>query len=76
MKKKLWITNHPKSIQGFWPRRTCEYFEGLPQKTYKYSVEEFIEMGYIGIYVNMTREEYEKYPLVANPKQFKEKIDE
>ena len=68
----MWVTNHPKPIEGFWPRRVCEYTEGPPKATYKHSIEEFEAMGYIGIYVDMDRKDYIKLPLAPNPKKFRE----
>ena len=71
MKRGDWITNHPKPIESFWPRRTCKYIEGLPKKTDHYSVEEFISMGYIGIYLDEDVEDYYSLTKVKNPKEFK-----
>lgn len=67
---KTWITNSPPPLRGFWPRRAVEYFEGDPMPTEKYSLEHLKDMGYIGIYVDMDKNEYLKYPLVKNKKDY------
>lgn len=62
-----WITNHPKSHKGLIPRRVgVTYYDGEPKATEKYSVEDFKKMGYVGVYVDITDEEYKKFPL-GNP---------
>ena len=70
MTDPLWITNHPHPIKGMWPRRAgVEYFEGEPKATLKYSAEELQAQGLVGVYVNMTRPDYDRLPLVRNPKE-------
>jgi hypothetical protein len=40
----LWITNHPKSLKGLWPRRAgCVYIEGEPRGTFAYTAEQLRE---------------------------------
>lgn len=68
MKELLWITNHPKSVKGMWPRRDgVEYVEGEPKATHKYSVDELKEQNLVGVYVNMDAESYFKLPLIMKP---------
>jgi hypothetical protein len=62
-----WITNHPKPIQSLWPRRAANYVEGLPKASEKYSVKELENQGLIGIYVDMSREDYDKLPILKRP---------
>lgn len=69
----IWITNHPKPLMSMWPRRAgCEYIEGPPKATFKYTVEEFESVGTIGVYVDMEESLYRKLPLMKNPKEMKE----
>ncbi len=72
MKKGDWVTNHPVSIKGWWPRRTAKYKEGRPKPTLDFSVEDFESKGYIGIYLDEEVESYYSLPLVKNPKELKE----
>lgn len=70
MKELLWITNHPKSVKGLWPRRDgVEYIEGMPKATLVYSVEDLIKQNIIGVYVDMTPEEYYKLHIINSPKK-------
>lgn len=65
MKELLWITNHPKSVKGLWPRRDgVEYIEGKPKATHVYSVEELQKQNIIGVYVDMIEDEYYKLPII------------
>lgn len=68
MKELLWITNHPKSVKGMWPRRDgVEYIEGDPKATLKNSVEELKMQQLIGVYVDMDEETYRKLPVIWKP---------
>lgn len=68
MKELLWITNHPKSIKGLWPRRDgVEYIQGEPKSTKVYSVEELKKQGLIGVYVDMLAEQYYSLPIITKP---------
>jgi hypothetical protein len=65
MKELLWITNHPKSVKGLWPRRDgVEYIEGEPKATSVYSVEDLQKQNIIGVYVDITSDEYYKLPII------------
>ena len=64
----LWITNHPKSLKGMWPRRAgVTYIEGPPKSTEAYSVSELVSQGLVGAYVDMPEAEYRKLPLIRTP---------
>ncbi len=68
MKELLWVTNHPKSVKGMWPRRDgVEYIEGDPKATLKNSVEELKMQQLIGVYVDMDEESYRKLPVIWKP---------
>ena len=68
--KMLWITNHPKSLKGLWPRRAgCVYIEGEPMGTDSLRVDELKAQGYVGAYVEMPEEEYRKLPIVRTPQE-------
>ena len=70
MKQLLWITNHPKSIKGLWPRRSgVEYIQGEPKATAAYSVDELKSQGLVGAYVDMDAEEYRKLPIIKSAKE-------
>jgi len=67
-----WITNHPKSLKGLWPRRAgYTYIEGEPKKTEACSVQNLKSCGIIGIYVDMPDEDYRKLPIVKNPNELR-----
>ena len=67
--KLTWITNHPKSIKGLWPRRIgVDYIEGKPMGTHAYSSDELAQSGLIGVYVDMPMEQYRQLPLAKTPK--------
>lgn len=69
----MWITNHPKSIKGLWPRRVgCEYVKMRPRASETYTVKELEADGIVGVGVNMTREEYYALPVARNPEEFAE----
>lgn len=69
----LWVTNHPKSIQGLWPRRVgCTYIEGEPKKTDVYTSEDLKKQNIIGVYVDMKPDDYYSLPVVRTPKELKE----
>lgn len=69
----LWITNHPKSLAGLWPRRVgCEYVEMEPRGTPFRSTEQAKVDGDIGIGVRMKAEDYYALPVAKNPKEFAE----
>ena len=70
MKELLWITNHPKSVKGLWPRRDgVQYLEGEPKATSVYTVEDLKKQKIIGVYVDMIAEDYYKLPLINSPKK-------
>lgn len=63
----LWITNHPKSYKGLIPRRIgVEYFDGEPKATNTYTIEELKSQNLVGVYIDITLEEYRKFPM-GNP---------
>ena len=67
-----WITNHPKSLTGLWPRRAgCEYIQGEPMGTETYTSEQLKAEGYVGAYVDMPEAEYRKLPLVRTPQELR-----
>ena len=64
-----WITNHPGSLKGMWPRRLgVEYIEGEPKATEKYSAEKLKQEGLIGVYVNIPLQDYYDLPIIKSPK--------
>lgn len=64
-----WITNNPKSVKSLWPRRFgVEYIEGAPKATDIYSVEELRAQNIIGVYANISKDTYNKLPLIKSPK--------
>jgi hypothetical protein len=70
MNELLWITNHPKSIKGLWPRRDgVEYIEGEPMATHVYTTDDLKRQRLIGVYVDMPANEYYKLPLIMSPKK-------
>ena len=68
---KTWITNHPRTFKACIPRRIgVEYFDGDPKPTKEYTVEQLKANGIVGVYVNISMEEYLKNPL-GNPNKKK-----
>ncbi len=67
----IWITNHPKSVKGLWPRRAgCEYIEGEPKgRDPQFPVDALKNLGLVGIYVDMPEDEYRKLPIVKTPQE-------
>ena len=69
-KELYFVTNHPKPIQSFWPRRAgVNYFEGEPKSTDTFSQNELRERGIIGIYSDVPREETRIHRLVWSQKE-------
>jgi hypothetical protein len=68
IQKGEWLTNHPKPLNSFWPRRPITYVEGDPKETSKYSVEDLIAMDYIGIYSGEDVIDYFNLPRFYNQK--------
>ena len=67
----IWITNHPKPLKGMWPRRVgCTYLEGEPKGTDSLRVDELKAQGYIGVYVDMSQQDYRQLPLARNPMEY------
>lgn len=65
-----WVTNHPKSVRGMWPRRAgVEYHEGAPQSTEAHTSEELARQGLVGVFVDMPLDQYRQLPLVKNPSE-------
>lgn len=68
----LWVTNHPKSLKGMWPRRIgVVYLEGRPKATEAHTSEELESQGLVGAYVDMDEAEYRKLPLARTPADLK-----
>lgn len=69
----IWITNHPKSLKGLWPRRAgCVYIKGEPKASFFYTQKQLKKKGYIGVYVDMDEAEYRKLPIVKTPQELEE----
>lgn len=66
-----WVTNNPRTILNWWPRRAgVRYREGPPKETHAHTREELEGMGLVGIYIeDMTLEAYRKLPMVSSPKE-------
>ena len=65
-----WITNHPRTHKGMWPRReNVNYIDGPPKATDDYSVEDFENMRIVGVYVDISLEEYKNHELIWKPKK-------
>lgn len=68
----IWITNHPKPIESFWPRRKdVVYTEGeVVEASETFPKRRLEELGYIGIYADVeSREEYYKKELIRGPQK-------
>lgn len=69
VKKGDWVTNYPKPIDKWkFKRKNIKYREGLPKATNWYSIDEFIEMGYVGIYLDEDVDSYETEQFEFNEK--------
>lgn len=51
-KKGDWVTNFPRSLKGYWPRRDAKLVEGPPKATFAHTVEELQGRKLIGIYLD------------------------
>ena len=68
----LWVTNHPKTVKGMWPRRIgVVYIEGPPKATESRTAEKLASEGLVGVYVDMDENEYRKLPLARTPADMK-----
>ena len=55
----VFITNHPKGLDSFWPRRQgVVYSAGPPRATSQYSEQELRGQGLIGIYADKFYPDY------------------
>ena len=48
----MWLTNHPRTYKGWFPRRDVKLKDGPPKATDTYSVEEFEEKRIVGVYLD------------------------
>lgn len=71
-RKGDWITNVPRSIKTFWPRRKCLYYEGPPHETDAYSQKTLIEMNIVGVYLAEDIEvaDHNHLPRALTPKEY------
>ena len=70
-----WLTNNPKTIRSWYPRRSVKMVEGKPKETGEYTVEELESKGMIGIYLDEDlAHEWEEYPLCGNPREWESRI--
>jgi len=68
-----WVTNTPKTIKGYWPRRVADFVEGPPKATKSYSVEELTALELVGVYLGEDLEvPLKALPLARNFKDFEE----
>lgn len=72
LSRLLWVTNHPKSLKGMWPRRIgAVYIEGPPKATTVHTTDELARQGLVGAYVDMNEAEYRNLPLARTPAELK-----
>jgi hypothetical protein len=50
--KGEWVANNPDSIMSYWPRRDAALREGTPNATFRYTVQELLDMNFVGIYLD------------------------
>lgn len=63
-----WITNNPRTIRGIEKREGVEYHQGPPKESQcaaVFTLADLKEMKLVGLYVNISREEYMKRPLTG-----------
>ena len=70
MLKGSWMTNNPKTLLSWYPRRAVLLREGSPKATSEYTVEEFEAMGIIGIYLNEDIEDLSAMKMCQNRKEW------
>ena len=59
---KIWVTNFPRSVRGFWPRRRgVNYFEGPPKKV------PLLAEHHVGIYTDDP--DHRDKPLIKSPSE-------
>ena len=51
-KKGEWVTNVPRSVKGYWPRRDAKYSQGDPKGSDKFPVEKLKELKIVGVYLD------------------------
>jgi hypothetical protein len=58
-----WVTNHPKGLQSFWPRRKgVKYFESVPMPSFAHTSQALLEQGNVGIYLAADVDSYFQMP--------------
>lgn len=71
MHARDWVTNHPKSIKGYWPRRAVPLMEGAPKLADGYEGSKLV-----GIYLaDNLLAPLVFYPLCATPDEYREQMD-
>ena len=50
--KGTWLTNHPRTYRGWFPRRDALMYDGPPKATEAYTSEELAEKRIVGVYLN------------------------
>lgn len=50
--KGEWLTNHPRTYRGWFPRRDAKMVDGPPKATDKYTVDELLAMKQVGVYLD------------------------
>lgn len=74
-KQGHWLTNNPKTIKSWYPRRAVKLYEGDPKATDTYSVDELKSMGIVGIYLDEDLEVcIKELPLCKNQKEWEAEI--
>jgi hypothetical protein len=79
MDKKLkgaWMTNNPKSLLSWYPRRAVLLREGSPKATSEYTVEEFKAMGMVGIYLDEDVEDLSSMKMCTNRNEYMKNLRE
>lgn len=67
---RTWITNIPKTSKSLWPRRAgVVYHDGEPRATAAFSAAALKARKIVGVYVDITREEYNMLPRINKPEK-------
>lgn len=75
MKKGDWITNNPRGIKAWFPRRACKVVEGEPRPSQQYGTEYLKSRGIVGIYLDEEIDcDYKELPLIRTYKELQHHV--
>mgnify|MGYP000423423815 CR=1 FL=1 len=66
-----WISNQPKTIKSYWPRRSVKIVEGEPKLLTEWVKDYNVDNPLVGIYLDEDLDKpLKEYPLCKNFKEY------